>query len=559
MFDTTLAYFCVHVLLQSTLLIAVGFLAGRLCGQHKPAVQSAILRVTLIALLLCPVASLTLGKIGITGYALLPAWETQQITRSENASSTGNTNSRLTAPEDLAVNSATENKMSPDSDSDAPRNSQVLSAEITSPKNIHSDLTTEFEFSAESFSNASTTTGFMPLMGWIIALTWVTGMIILLAKLLLANRRASRLLRSSREAGAEVQELCRLTSQTLKLLPPKIKISSCVHSPCLIGIWNPLILLPEEKSLTQPVLRDVLLHELAHLARHDCLFHLLARLATVVLFFQPLVWWLSRRLEQVADDICDDYVIHYGSGRKSYANTLVDFAEQLPLRATTTEAGLAMVSLRSSLSRRVLRILDSSRSLTLRLPAKWVILITLLGISATASAALIVNARPESDLDNTATVSQSDKNLPLAASPKAIPQTSSVNTAEKTATDTDTKQKTAATTKSDLQFQGHVVSPDGQPVKATTIGLVSTGRDQRKQIELTSTNDQGRFDFTIPASSELYSSIRDGGMLIAQAEGYGPAVESVYQFETSGEMRKTLLEKLANSHTPPGFLNQARE
>jgi len=557
MFDTTLAYFCVHVLLQSTLLIAVGFLAGRLCGQHKPAVQSAILRVTLVAVLLCPVASLTLGKIGITGYALLPAWETQQITRSENASSSGNTNSRLTAPEDLAVNSATENKMSPDSDFDALRNTQVLSVEITSPKNIHSDLTTEFEFSAESFSNASTTTGFMPLMGWIIALTWVTGMIILLAKLLLANRRASRLLRSSREAGAEVQELCRLTSQTLKLLPPKIRISSCVHSPCLIGIWNPLILLPEQKTLTQPVLRDVLLHELAHLARHDCLFHLLARLATVVLFFQPLVWWLSRRLEQVADDICDDYVIHYGSGRKSYANTLVDFAEQLPLRATTTEAGLAMVSLRSSLSRRVLRILDSSRSLTLRLPAKWVILITLLGISATASAALIVNARPESVIDNTMTASPPDEERLLAAAPETIQQTKAVNTAEKAVPEEVDHKQTGTTTKTALRFQGRVVSPDGKPVKQASI--IYTRWDMPHEEILATTNEQGTFSFTITPSDELYEVLQNGGTFVVLADGYGPAVKNAYDCEVSGELRNALLARNSNSQAPASLLEKLRE
>jgi len=73
-----------------------------------------------------------------------------------------------------------------------------------------------------------------------------------------------------------------------------------------------VILLPEQKTLTEPVLRDIFLHELAHLARRDCLFHLLARLATAVLFFQPLAWRLSRRLELIADDLCDDYVIHFG-------------------------------------------------------------------------------------------------------------------------------------------------------------------------------------------------------------------------------------------------------
>ena len=73
MFDAAIAQFALNVLLQSTLLILAGFLAVRLCGRHKPAVHSAILRVTLIAVLLCPVVSLALGKMGATELAMFPA------------------------------------------------------------------------------------------------------------------------------------------------------------------------------------------------------------------------------------------------------------------------------------------------------------------------------------------------------------------------------------------------------------------------------------------------------------------------------------------------------
>ncbi|QDT92221.1 M56 family metallopeptidase [Gimesia algae] len=529
MFDTLIADFAVHILLQSLVLITIGLLAVRVCGRHKPAVQSTILRVTLIAVLFCPLASLTLSKVGITGYALLPAWESDQIVQSDSPTILQLTNSLPPVADENTVrrikdpNGIADTNRLPGTDFD--------STSLPHTGNPETGLTAQTVPKEESFSDPVTSNRSLPVVGWIVSLIWVTGAGFFLTKLLLACHQVSQLCRNSQPAEAAVQELCRKTSKTLSLNPPQVKIAASVHSPCLIGIWNPVILLPEQKTLTEPVLRDIFLHELAHLARRDCLFHLLARIATAILFFQPLVWRLSRRLELIADDLCDDYVIHFGSCRKSYANTLVDFAEQLTAPALATDPSLAMVSLRSSLSRRILRIMDSSRSPTLRLPARWVVLIAVMGITVTASAALIVNARTSASEEKITSRSQIDQDQPTAVTPKAA----------------------------GLRLRGRVVNPDGQPVKATTIGLVSTGRDQRKQIKLASTNDQGKFDFSIPASSELYDSMNNGGMLIAQAEGYGPAVESVYQFETSGEMRKTLLDKLANSHTPPGFLNQARK
>lgn len=551
MFDAMIADFAVHILLQSTLLIAVGLLAVRFCGRHKPAVQSTILRVTLIAVLFCPLASLTLSNIGITGYALLPAWETKQIAQSESATISQAINTTPPVTDEMIVsrindpNGMTDLNRLPGTDFD--------STSIPLTTNTQTSLTAPSVPAIVSITSNHS----IPFAGWFVSLIWLTGAVVLLAKLLLGNRKVSQLRRTSQAADIKTQRLCQETSETLGLLPPEVKIAAAVHSPCLIGIWKPVILLPEQKTLSEPVLRDIFLHELAHLVRRDCLFHLLARIATAILFFQPLVWRLSRRFELIADDVCDDYVIHYGSGRKSYANTLVDFAEQLPLPALTTEAGLAMVSLRSSLSRRIMRIMDSSRSLTLRMPTRWVVLIALLGITATASAALIVNARTESDPEHTTTVSQPDKELPSALSPKAIPQTSSVNTAVKTPTETDTKKNTSATTTADFRFQGRVVSPDGQPVKQATINY--SHWDMPDKRILATTNLQGQFEFTIPASDPIYNILHKGATFIAQADGYGPAMKSASDCEKTGRLRKALLERYSNSRVPAAMLEQLRK
>jgi len=80
-------------------------------------------------------------------------------------------------------------------------------------------------------------------------------------------------------------------------------------SPLSAGLWRPLVLLPAALALRIPadLLEALLAHELAHVRRHDYLVNLLQRVVEVLLFYHPVVWWLSHRIrierELVADDL----------------------------------------------------------------------------------------------------------------------------------------------------------------------------------------------------------------------------------------------------------------
>src|SRR3954468_21297742 len=54
-------------LVQSSVLLALGLLAGRCLRRSGPAVQSAVYRTTLAAVLACPVASALLAGAGFDG------------------------------------------------------------------------------------------------------------------------------------------------------------------------------------------------------------------------------------------------------------------------------------------------------------------------------------------------------------------------------------------------------------------------------------------------------------------------------------------------------------
>ncbi len=111
---------------------------------------------------------------------------------------------------------------------------------------------------------------------------------------------------------------------------------------------------------------DVLIHELAHVARRDGFWKTLSEGTAALLWFQPLLWRLKLRMQFCAEEVCDDFVVQFGTDRCAYADRLTRIAEEFAARSREfriEQVGIGIVSFRSSLGRRVCRILDSRRRL----------------------------------------------------------------------------------------------------------------------------------------------------------------------------------------------------
>ncbi|MBE3028308.1 serine hydrolase [Janthinobacterium sp. GW458P] len=86
-----------------------------------------------------------------------------------------------------------------------------------------------------------------------------------------------------------------------------LKLHAGLSGPVTLGFWRPVVLLPVALLSGMPValVEALLAHELAHVRRWDYLVNLLQSVAEALLFFHPVVWWLSARMraerEQVAD------------------------------------------------------------------------------------------------------------------------------------------------------------------------------------------------------------------------------------------------------------------
>lgn len=108
-------------------------------------------------------------------------------------------------------------------------------------------------------------------------------------------------------------------------------ISEKIDSPMLIGILKPMILIPGSIliGLSPEEIEAILAHELAHIRRHDFLANLVQLIIETLLFYHPLVWWVSRSVRYDREYVCDDFVVHRTvTSRVQYAKTLAHL-EQL--------------------------------------------------------------------------------------------------------------------------------------------------------------------------------------------------------------------------------------
>ena len=136
-------------------------------------------------------------------------------------------------------------------------------------------------------------------------------------------------------------------------------ISPYVTVPLVAGALRPHVMLPvSAASWSRERLNAVLMHELAHVRRHDNLWVLISRVVCAVFWFHPLVWILSRELRRDAERACDDIVLATGVRNSDYASHLVAIARVASSREVFAGAALTLAT-RSSLERRVVSILST--------------------------------------------------------------------------------------------------------------------------------------------------------------------------------------------------------
>src|SRR5438105_1735463 len=179
---------------------------------------------------------------------------------------------------------------------------------------------------------------------------------IALKSLLIAGLTLALLAAMKRRSAAERSWVAHIGLLALVIVAfaPLVLPSWKLEAPALLG-QTPAV---EATVQTPAPASTIVAHELAHVARMDWAKLLLARIATALFWFNPLVWLLAREAHQLREEAADDSVLAADIADTDYAQLLVGVARHECPGLLLGAHGVAPS--KSSLARRVARVLDGA-------------------------------------------------------------------------------------------------------------------------------------------------------------------------------------------------------
>jgi beta-lactamase regulating signal transducer with metallopeptidase domain len=186
---------------------------------------------------------------------------------------------------------------------------------------------------APSTTAAVDATGALRASAWAVGLAiYVVGVAGVLLSLILHHWRTRQLAARATEVidGPWASQLADAAAVLGVRRRVRLLRSREVVLPMTFGTQAPAILVPVTADLwDDDRRRAVLLHELAHAARYDCLTQTLALVTCAVYWPHPGVWWMARQLRVERELACDDRVLAAGAEADAYAGHLLEIAYSL--------------------------------------------------------------------------------------------------------------------------------------------------------------------------------------------------------------------------------------
>jgi beta-lactamase regulating signal transducer with metallopeptidase domain len=165
----------------------------------------------------------------------------------------------------------------------------------------------------------------------VLAIAWIAGIVLCLLPVMVGiyslQRRARRWLELS-NGSAWGQSLVTARQQSGVRGKVRLLAGDDCQTPMTFGILRPTIVVPAHtEHWPEQRRRAVLLHELAHVRRKDCLVSCFARIACAIHWPNPLPWLALKRLDAERERACDDAVLDRGTPKEGYANELLAVAQ----------------------------------------------------------------------------------------------------------------------------------------------------------------------------------------------------------------------------------------
>ena len=315
-----LAFVAGVVTIDITLISLIGLVLLKVCGPHRSAARHAICKCALCMTLLTPVLAMAVHHAG-AGY--LRAVQYAAGGKSPTAAPVADVGPRPAQPAAAALPAV---------------------ASVPAPQTPALLASIAVRAAPLPESRTRTTPDWPRLAMTALFGAWVAGAAYRLLRLLHGLILQAAIGRRGR--AWETQHCRELLEQVRAGLGganlPRFVLSGNVDRPVVAGLLRPRVFLPEDlpARLRPDQLRQVLIHECAHLRQKDQWVGLLQRVADMLFWPHPLVRILNRELARAREEVCDNYVLRLGDAA-GYAEALLGMTRALPhLRSLPAAIGL---------------------------------------------------------------------------------------------------------------------------------------------------------------------------------------------------------------------------
>ena len=338
--NTQTADWFLNLAFHSLVVLAVGWLASKICRGFSAPVRSGISLSTMTVLILLPFCSLVLQprKIRLFEPAKMPVVQA-------NAAYPGKT---IVSP--------------PPGSETFPGRKAAAAGNPVNAMQTGGDYIKKpplFNISRAGVVKVVNGSGFI----------WLAGFLLIICRMLFGMVRLLRfrsgLIKVRDPRLEKILPVLRASFKGTKF--PPLYISLDIGSPVTIGFMNPSIIISHDlyQRVSIEELRSILLHEMSHIHHHDQVFGIVQGVAIALYWWNPLVYVISREFSRTREYISDNYAIR-GNDPLRYARCLVNVAKKTNLRGLLPTV-VSMAAPQISLEERIKSIISKERIMKTKL------------------------------------------------------------------------------------------------------------------------------------------------------------------------------------------------
>lgn len=163
---------------------------------------------------------------------------------------------------------------------------------------------------------------------------WLIGVILFILYAIVLNFKNWRRLKDKEDVDdsviIQVYKNCQHKLHIKKDIP--LLTTFQVHSPALIGVFKPYLLIPKDvlNNLSVDQLQHVILHELIHYKRKDLVINWIISFLHIVHWFNPIIWYGFHQMRLDREAACDASVLSYLNPKeyREYGATIITLLEK---------------------------------------------------------------------------------------------------------------------------------------------------------------------------------------------------------------------------------------